>query len=678
MDKIHHLFHPTGVVVVGSMSEGKLGYELVRQILLGGYKSVYVVNPKSQGGLGIQGYASINSIHQPLDVAVIASPPDTVPAALMECVEAGISVAVIITAGFGETGNTAAEEELKEISRQHNLRIIGPNCAGFISASSSLYATLEVRPPKGKMAFISQSGAVGGAVLAWAEEQGVGISKFVSYGNRADLDETELLPYLADDPDTHVAALYIESVKDGRKFMSAVRNFCQRKPLVVIKSGRTKSGQRAALSHTGSLAGADRVYDAVLSDCGAIRVETIEEMFDLCKGFTNLPAMPGRKLAIVTNSGGPGILAADRAEKEGLLISSPSEKLHHHLSAILSSNCGLNNPIDLTVQGTEKDYQSVIIAALEEYDAVLGINVATPYLDSVALARGITNAAAQFEKPVAANFMAGEIVAESIAYLKNQQIPNYPIGERAVSVLARMADYEDQRQNYKEESPPDLKPRTLTKNETGIFLEPEAMQWLKQNQIPVPKSFFARNAKEVAVGCKQIGFPVVLKIVSPQIIHKSDFGGVILNVQSEAEAISAFQKFEQIAQGKDFRGAMIYPMLPKTHEIILGFSHDPQFGPVVVLGMGGIFTEILKDIVIKTAPVSTKQSLAMIRELKGYPILAGSRGQKVCDLEALATLISNFSNLPWIYPEIKEVDLNPILLYEQEVLAADVRVILKE
>ncbi|NPV77278.1 MAG: acetate--CoA ligase family protein [Anaerolineae bacterium] len=678
MDKIHRLFHPAGVVVIGSMSEGKLGYELARQILLGGYTSVFVVNPKGQGGLGIPGYTTIKSINQPLDVAVIASPPDTVSASLIECGEAGISVAVIITSGFGEIGNTAAEEKLKEIARQHNLRIIGPNCAGFVSTSASLYATLEVRPPKGKMAFISQSGAIGGAVLAWADEQGVGVSKFVSYGNRVDLDEIELLPYLADDPDTRVAALYIESVKDGRKFMRAVRNFCQKKPLVVIKSGRTTSGQRAALSHTGSLAGSDHVYDAVLSECGAIRVETIEEMFDLCKGFANLPVMSGRKLAIVTNSGGPGILAADRAEKEGLFVSPPSEGLHRRLSAALPPNCGLNNPLDLTVQGTEEDYRNVITAVLKEYDAILSINVATPYLDSLALARGITDAAAQSDKPVVANFMAGEIVTESIAYLKNRGVPNYPIGERAVSVLARMAEYEKYRLAYQEEYLPAFTAQTLSKNETNEFLEPDAMQWLANNHIPVPQFFFARNVEEVTRGCMQIGFPVVLKVVSPHIIHKSDYGGVILNIQSEAEAISAFQKLEKIAQGKDFRGAMIYPMLPKTHEIILGFSHDPQFGPVVMLGLGGIFTEILKDIVIRTAPLSAKRSWEMIRSLKSYPILAGIRGQKPCNLEALTSLISNFSNLPWIYPEIKEVDLNPILLYEQEVLAADVRVILKE
>lgn len=678
MENIHRLFHPTGVVVVGSMSEGKLGYELVRQIISGGYKSVSVVNPKGQGGFGVQGHTSIKTIDQPLDVAVIASPPDTVPAALMDCVEVGISVAVVITSGFGETGNTAAEEKLKEIARQHHLRIIGPNCAGFVSTSANLFATLEVRPPKGSMSFISQSGAIGGAVLAWADEQGVGISKFVSYGNRADLDEIELLPYLADDPDTLVTALYIESVKDGQKFIEAARDFCRKKPLVVIKSGRTKSGQRAALSHTGSLAGSDRVYDTVLSDCGAIRVETIEEMFDLCKGFANLPVMSGRKLAIVTNSGGPGILAADRAEKEGLQVLPPSENLHGRLSAELSPNCGLNNPIDMTVQGTEKEYQNVISAALEEYDAILGINVATPYLDSLALARGIADAAAQSKKPVVSNFMAGEIVNEGIAYLKMHGIPNYPIGERAVSVLARMFEYEEKRRDNQIDDLPVLSPQTLTKSETGEFLEPDAMRWLAENDIPVPKFFFARNLEEVVDGSAQIGFPLVLKIVSPQIIHKSDFGGVVLNIQNNSEAIAAFKKFEKIAQGKDFRGAMIYPMLPKTHEIILGFSHDPQFGPVVLLGLGGIFTEILKDIVIKTAPLSVKKSKEMIQELKGYPILTGSRGQKSSDIESLATLISNFSNLPRIFPEIMEVDLNPILLYEQEVLAADVRVILKE
>lgn len=680
MNEIHRLFNPAGLAVIGSMTAGKLGYELVNQILSGGFQNVFAVNPKSQGALGISGFASVSEINNTVDLVVIVSPPDTVLPALKDCAQAGVKVAVIITSGFGEVGNIIAENQITDFSAQHGIRIIGPNCAGIVSTPINLYATLEVRPPRGKMSFISQSGALGGAVLSWAEEQGVGISRFVSYGNRADLDEIDLLPFLAEDPDTSVTALYIESIKDGSKFISAIKNYCRKKPLVVIKSGRTQSGQRAALSHTGSLAGSDQVYDSVLKDCGAIRVETVEEMFDLCKGFASLPPVLGRKIAVVTNSGGPGILAADRAEKEGLSVNPPGKELLDNLKSFLPPICGLQNPVDLTVQGTEEDYYQTITAALAEYDSAMTINVATPYLDSLALARGIVRAAEQSIKPVAANFMAGDIVKESIAFLQARNIPNYPIAERGISVLARMAEYEIHRQNIEKDItyPFPSTPASLQNVRDGKLLEPDAINWLADNNIPVPRHFYAGNIDEVNEGCAYIGFPLVMKIVSPQIIHKSDFGGVILDIQSAVDARKAFTHFCEKSRDLNFFGVMMYPMLRKSHEVILGFSRDPQFGPIVILGMGGIYTEILKDISIKTAPISLEKSLEMIRNLKGFPILSGSRGQKPSDLNSLAELISNFSKIPLVYPQINEIDLNPVFVSEKGAVVADVRVILKE
>ncbi len=672
---IRSLFEPRGVVVAGSMSQGKLGYELVRQILLGGYANVYAINPRGEGALSAPGFRSAAEIDAPLDLAVIASPAPTVVSVLEDCGQKGIGAAVIISSGFGEIGNHAGEAEILRVARKYDIRVVGPNCAGIANTAHHLFATLETRPPAGKTAFISQSGALGGAVLSWAEEQAVGISKFVSYGNRADLDEIELLPYLAEDPETEVAALYIETVADGRRFMEAVNAFCRVKPLVVIKSGRSSSGQRAALSHTGSLAGSDAIYDAALKASGAIRVKTIEDMFDLCKAFTSLPPMRGRRLAIVTNSGGPGILTADRAENRGLSVGEPGPELREQLREKLPPYCALGNPIDLTVQGSEQNYRESLDLALKSFDAAVAINVATPYLDSVALARGIVEGAQSSGKPVAASFMAGKLVAEGIAYLREHGIPNYTTGERAVDVLERMAAYTEHKRASRPMLPPPPPVGALPRTEQGWFLEPQAMAWLRHNGIPVPEFQTAATPEEALSACRAVGYPAVMKIVSPDILHKSEVGGVIIGIRDDHAAMQAFQQLKLAAIGKTFCGVIVYPQMKDAQEMLLGCTRDAKFGPVVVVGAGGIYTEILRDTSMRVAPVEQDAAERMVRELKSFPILSGARGQAPRDLAALADLIVRFSQLPFLYPEIAEIDLNPVFLFAQGLLIGDVRVI---
>ncbi len=622
-------------------------------------------------------FENVSQIGQPVDLVVIASPAPTVAGVLRECGAAGIRAAVVISSGFSETGNQAGEVEIVQIARQYGIRLVGPNCAGIVNTAHHLFATLETRPPAGKMAFISQSGALGGAVLSWAEEQGVGISKFVSYGNRADLDEIELLPYLAGDAETSVVALYIESVSDGRAFRQAVSDFTRKKPLVVIKSGRSKSGQRAALSHTGSMAGSDAVYDAVFAESGAIRVASVEEMFDLCKGFTSLPCPTGPKIAIVTNSGGPGILTADQAEKTGLEVGEINAELKGQLKQFLPPNCALNNPVDLTVQGSGEQYQRTLTTVLSQFDSAVAINVATPYLESLALAGGIVSAAQASGKPVAANFMAGPVVRQSIHFLEAHGIPNFPSGERAAVVLARMARYARQAGaviTYPPEPAPAGEPPCAA---GSVVLEPDAMAWLQRNGFPVPPFRFAATPEEALQACQAIGYPLVMKVVSPEILHKSDFGGVILNIPDKSSAGHAYAKLAEIARDKSFAGVIIYPLVKKIQEIILGISIDPQFGPLVLLGAGGIYTEILRDISIRLAPVSNQTAWAMIRELKSFPLLQGARGQAAGDLEALAGLITKVSELPFLFPQLSELDINPVFLLAQGAIIGDIRVVLR-
>jgi len=670
------LFYPRGVAIVGSMSEGKIGYELVRQVLDGGFQEVYAVNPNARGALSVPGYETLSKIGQPVDLAVIVSPPSTVAGVLEDCGRAGVKAAVIITAGFSEVGNQPGEEEIKHAARRHGIRFVGPNCAGILNTGHRLFPTLETRPPAGRVALVAQSGAIGGVFLAWAKEYGLGVSKFVSYGNGADLNETDLVQYLADDPETTVVALYIESVTDGREFMQAVYRCTSHKPVVVIKAGRTQAGQRATLSHTGSMAGSDAVYDVALRECGAIRVHTIEEMFDLCKGFLYVPPPKGKRVAIVTNSGGPAVLAADRAEEVGLEVAGPSPELRRRLSEFLPGHCSLENPIDLTVEGTENGYRDTLSAVLDEYDAALALNIAPPYLDSVPLARGICDAAVRSGRPVVASFLPGRIVTEGIAYLYERGIPNFATGERALAVLARMASYEAR--EFSHRPPPEGPRRTGCLPGDGQMLEPEAMEWLRENNIPVLDFRLGTTREEALRGCREIGYPVVMKVVSPAILHKSDVGGVVLDICDDDTALAAFEAIERAAEGKDFRGVIIYPMIKNAQEVLLGLSYDPQFGPIVAFGLGGIYTEIWRDISLRVAPVDRAEAEVMISETKSCRLLKGMRGREPRDLDSLIEVLVNFSGLPFRYPQVGEVDLNPVFLFSKGLAVGDVRVIRRD
>jgi acetyltransferase len=730
---LHHLFYPRGVALVGSVAEGKIGFELLRQMLRGGYRDVYAVNPKGQGALDVPGYTSIAAIGTPVDLAVIVSPAATVAAVLEECGQTGVKAAVVISSGFSEMGNKAGEAEIKAIAARHGIRLVGPNCAGIINTTHRLCPTMETLPPPGHVALISQSGALAGIVLGWAARDGLGISKFVSYGNRADVNEVHLLDYLADDAETQVVGVYFETVSDGRGFMAALAKCAAAKPVIVIKAGRGEAGQRATLSHTGSLAGSDAVYDAALRQCGAIRVESAEELFDLCRGFVGIrQGIKGRRVAIVTNSGGPSILAADRAEAVGLVVAEPGPAIRAKLAAFLPPHAALKNPIDLTVEGTERGYREALLALLglssdaipnteypivnppqsdgtspqsdgtspqsdgtspqsdgtspqsdgtsqhsaESFDAVVAINIAPPYLDSMPLARGICAAAAATGKPVVASFLPEAVTANAIAYLQAHGVLNFPTPERAVAVIARMAEYGLQMANRKTQNESVPSTNLPIYQSTNLpSLEPDAMAWLRENGIATPPFRFATTPADAVAACVEIGFPTVMKVVSPDILHKSEHGGVIVGIRDEASARAAFETIRERAAGTDFRGVVIYPLIRGSQEVLVGLSRDPQFGPVIAFGLGGIYTEVLRDVALRVAPIDHAEAAAMIRSLRSFPILAGARGQRPCDLDALADLLVKVSTLPFRYPAVTELDLNPVFAGPEAAVAGDVRII---
>jgi acetyltransferase len=679
MDDLQSLFYPKSVAVFGSAGEGKLANVLIGRLLDGGMERVYAVNPKGESVRTAKGYPSLHALPQAVDMAVIAAPAKTVNGILEDCGKTGVKAAVIISSGFSEAGNEAGEREIIETAKRHGIRFIGPNCAGMVCTHAKLTATLETAPPVGSISIISQSGAVGGSFMALSADDGVGIAKFVSYGNGGDLTVLELLRYLKEDEKTRVIALYLETVPYGREFMQAVREVCAVKPVIIVKSGRTNTGQRAALSHTGSMAGADAVCDAALRQCGAYRVDTLQELFEVCKGFATLPSVTGRKLSIVTNSGGPGVMTVDKAEMSGLLIEETSEGVKDRLREFLPAFAGLRNPIDLTVEGTGEHYGKAAVTALSENDSSVILYIGTPYLKAMPIAEGIVSAARETGKPIAAVMQVGSDIDESLAYLRGEGIPCYPSGERAVTVISAMVTYGEIKARASEPCIEAVEPsgRAFRDGEDRL-LEPDAMAFLKENGIPVPEFGFAKNEEEAAAHAERIGFPVVVKVVSPEIIHKSDRGGVVLGIKDADGVRWAFRRMRDICEDGDFRGVVVYPMLKTGKEAIIGLTNDPTFGPVVAFGMGGVYTEVLRDITFRVAPVSENQALGMIREIKMYPLLRGARGESPIDERALARTIAAFSRLSSKYPDISEADLNPVFLYEHGVMAADARILGKQ
>ncbi|MCX6093169.1 MAG: acetate--CoA ligase family protein [Candidatus Bipolaricaulota bacterium] len=669
-------FHPRGVAVVGSTGEGKMGRVLVDQLVAGGYSPVYAVNPRGEGAPGVRAaahsFAELAGAGHVVDLAVIASPADTVAAMLEDAGRAGVHAAAVIASGFAECGEKAKEGALVSVARAYGIRFIGPNCAGLVNTKWSLFPTLETRPPMGDVALVSQSGALGGAVLSWAEEQGVGFSKFVSYGNGADLTDVDFLDYLRGDAETKVVALYLETVSDGRAFIEAARRLTAVKPLVVIKSGRSAAGGRATLSHTGSLAGTDAVYDAAFRQSGAMRVDGIEEMFDVCRGLASFPPVRGKRVVIVTNSGGPGVLSTDAAEVVGLDLAAPSPALRRRLAERLPSYCSLGNPIDLTVQGGEAEYRDVLSMALEEYDAAVAIDVNTPYLDAALVARGIVTAAKVTGKPVAATFMAGKTAAAALPVLIAGSVPDFPTGERAVAVLALLAN--DQARRLARRQPPPPEPAESSLPGRGLILsEPEAMNWLEAQGLPVPQRRLARSAEEAATAAAALGFPVAIKVVASGVVHKTEIGGVVLDVASKVSARSAFRELSERAKDLGFCGVLVVPMVQDAVEMLVGVSRDPQFGPVVAVGLGGVTAEALHDVALRVAPIDEAEARVMLGELRASSLLGAFRGRPARDLGALASLVARVSQLPFRYPDLAELDLNPVFALEARVVIGDVR-----
>jgi len=685
---LRSILTPRSVAVIGASTRpDSVGRAVFANILFHNYQGiVYPVHPKAKSILGVRAFPSVLEIPDEVDLAVVIVPAAAVPSVLKECGQKGIQGAVVISAGFKEIGAAGAqlERQVQEIAREFGISLIGPNCLGIINTDPavSMNATFARSMPRaGNIAFISQSGAVGVAALEYAQSESIGLSKFISVGNKADLHENDLLAALRDDPQTSVILLYLEDLEDPKGFIQLAREITTdaQKPILAIKSGRTREGAKAASSHTGALAGSDEVYDSLFMQCGVLRVESLEELFGYAVAFAQQPSPQGNRVAIVTNAGGPGIMATDACVRHGLQLAELSEQTQQSLKQGLPATASVQNPVDLIGDAREDRYEHALHAVLadENVDACLVICTPQMMADLDAIAR-VVAASAQSEKPVLACFMALEQIGNALQILEEAKIPHYRFPEDAARALAQMAQYRGwvhrPRTEYRTFADVDqqkaMEILAHARAEGRRFLpEPEAHALLKVYGLPVLKFHLAKTEDEAAQAARQIGYPVVLKIVSPDIVHKVDVGGVKLDLQNDAQVRRAYKELMSVVRASQPKakiwGVFVQQFISEGKEIILGLKRDPHFGPLLMFGLGGIYVEALRDVTFRIAPIRELGAYRMIQQIRSFKILEGYRGEPPSDIDAIAECLLRLSQLTQEIEEIEELDINPLIVFSQ-------------
>jgi acetyl coenzyme A synthetase (ADP forming)-like protein len=687
---LNSIFYPRSIAIIGASREpGSVGQSLLANLIDSRFKGiVYPVNPKAKGVLGIKSYPQVMDVPDEVDLAVVVVPAPSVPSVLEACGKKGIRGVVIISAGFKEVGPEGAklEQKVKNIMNEYGLSLVGPNCLGVVNTDlrSSMNATFGTLMPKeGNIAFISQSGALCVAVLDYAKEASIGFSKFISMGNKAGINENDLLLYLRDDPQTDVILMYLEDLVNGKEFMNIARDITSHpshpKPIIALKAGRTLLGARAASSHTGSLAGSDKVYDAIFSQCGVIRGDTLEEIFDYVQAFSSQPLPNGKSVAIVTNSGGPGILATDSCIRYGLNIASFSPKTKNFMKRILPPTASLNNPVDLIAEAQHEQYRDTLNQILKDKNVHSAIVILTPtaFTDVEKVAEAVVGTVRAHKKPVVCCFLGVYDVSKGIEILERNSIPSYRFPESAARVLAEMSHFTwwlkrpltgIRRFRVSKSKVRDIID-SVRKEKRFFLLEHEAYEVLKTYHFPVIRALLAENDSQAVKIARQIGFPVVLKIVSPDVLHKFDFGGVKLNLENASDVRKAYKEICENVHSKNpsarIMGMIVEEMVPAGKEVILGMNRDPQFGPLLMFGMGGIYVEALEDVSFRLAPIRELTATLMIKRTKTHKILDGYRGGLVYDIETIATCLKKLSQLVVDFEEIEELDINPLIVYEK-------------
>ncbi len=697
-DTIRRLFEPKSFAVIGaSRNPTKIGHNIFKNVLAGGYKGrLYPISPSGGEILGHRAYASIEEVDDQIDQATIAIPAKFVLEAIESCARKGVPAVQIITSGFSEVGNTGAEQQIVATARSAGMRILGPNIFGLYSATSSLNSTFSgtsVMP--GNVAILTQSGALGIAMIGKTAVDNIGLSAIVSLGNKCDLDEADLLDYLVSQDETRVILMYIEGVKNGERLIEALKRTTAYKPVVVIKSGRSKRGAMAAASHTGSLAGSDEIFDAIMRQCGVLRAEGLEEAFNWCKFLarTRLPA--GDRAVIVTNGGGVGVMATDACEKFGIELLDDQETLKEVFGPATPSFGSTKNPVDITGGANSADYHLALSAPArsDSMDATLALYCDTATFDSDNMAPMVKKtyeAHCAAGKPISYAIIGGESVEKAMASLQRDGIPVYSDVYQAVSSLGaayRYKNYLREQSDEVEEDEIDAAAiesviQKALADGRSFLLASEGSAVMRAAGITIPQSRIANSITEAVGFAESIGYPVVMKVVSRDILHKSDAGGVALNLENKTEVIDAYEAILQNAKAYKpdavINGIEICEMVKPGTELIVGARRDASFGPIVMCGLGGIYVEVMRDVVFRALPLNRREVMRMLKEIRSFPLLMGVRGEARKDIDTVIGTILKVATIIRRCSGITDIEINPIVVYEQGkgLKAVDARILI--
>jgi acetyltransferase len=683
---IRQMFQGKSVALVGASADpSKYGYMTLDCIIKGGFQGkIYPINPKGGEILGLPAYTSLKELPEIPDVAVLLVPVKAVPQVIRDAGEKGIPGVVITTAGYREVGRDDLQQELIAVAKESKVRIIGPNIEGFIYMPNKLNAQFfPVIENMGPFATISQSGSLTNGLAEWADREKLGICATINLGNQVDICESDFMEFLAEDDQVKAMGLYLEGVKSGRRFLQALQQVVPKKPVVILKSGRSKAGQKSAASHTASLAGAHNVFRAACRQYGAITVDNLQTLYDYGKLLSTMEVPKGNRLLILSSSGGIGVLAVDEAETLGIAVPALPQAFVDEVKELNLSPLGsYTNPIDLAAIWADEFRQVALLADKYDVADVFLINFGDPIVGAGDM---IIELKQQIKAGIAVSYMGGAREEAMDRPRMNQAgVPVYSTPERAVKAIAAAMEYgkfkrEHENRDVKEiETIREIRESLDSLNEAQFLLEPEAVQLIEKYGIPYPAYHYGSNVEDITAAAEAMGYPVVLKVVSADVVHKSDSGGVSVNIKNREELTEQHAAIEArvktAAPNAAIEGMMLCRQADEGVELIVGAMDDPVFGPTLMVGLGGIFTEVMEDVAFRIAPITPADARNMLTELKGYPLLTGARGAVPCDIEAVVELLMNLSRLVTENPDIKELDLNPVRVYETGLLALDARI----